>query len=152
MMSVFTYKAADKEFLVGAGLLPLNLTRNDWPARPLKVIQGTDIDFMDVHLYDVHGTMEPQLVSSEYYSWPTNRVPWICGEFGAHKSLYGSASAAAQPMQNWRNQMKYSYGFKGALFWVLDSDWVRNDGWWNLTDENGIINNYLSPNGLGWDY
>jgi hypothetical protein len=144
---MFSFYSCGKNGQADTGL-PVSLG-GGYPCRPRILILNTGIDFIDFHGYDANGvgTLQQQLDSSEYNYWQHNKITYMAGEYGACKNKYSSASAAGYPMRTWRDTLKNTYHFRGCIFWYWDDPNSRtaDGGYWNLTDNSGILNSYLCP-------
>lgn len=130
---------------------------DDRIVRPFWAIQdatlgGSSADFIDLHLYVEHGTVEEQL--SSLGSPSPGQKPLVLGEFGALKTSYVSASKAAEALRNFQiNACSSSLRFVGFMPWI----WDRNPSsatemtvgdianFYAVTDEGGAINGVLAP-------
>jgi hypothetical protein len=145
--SVFTFSVVGKSGLAGAGLLPLDMADNRWPARPLK-LQQSSIDFIDIHCYLPWGWSD-ELASSEWANIDKMRQPFLVGEFGAHRVSYPDVNEAADLLYDYREDV-YDLGFAGALLFTWDT---YSHTRWTAMEEGEVVNNRLKPTArYSWDF
>jgi hypothetical protein len=122
-----------------------------YPGRPASVSRWSGVDFIDLHAYPQGGsyTLAGDLATSEV-DWIGK--PYVLGEFGAVKSVYGNdVVAAAYGMRDTQvASCSVGSGAKGWLFWTYDTDLVDPDLasqglFYSLADNGGAINGQLAP-------
>jgi hypothetical protein len=118
------------------------------PGRAASVSIYGDADIIDIHVYpgSTSFSLSADLGSIGYSSF---KKPYIIGEFGATKSVYGNnITTAAYAM---RNLQITSCGLnaKGWLSWTWDSDTTTSLAGqalgYSLVDSRGAINGQLAP-------
>jgi len=138
--SVYTFRAVQKPgpngLILGSG------TDKRFPARPFWLSQ-TNLSYWDVHQYPQGPgwSATDDLNSSEFGSIDHSRMPYLEGEFGAFKSIYGDTTSAAMAMKSQRDTVR-NLGFSGWLFWTWND---TTEPLWTLLDNNGAINGLLAP-------
>jgi len=104
-------------------------------------IWESQADFIDLHLYPGLDLNLKQYVQN-FQMEGMQEKPIIMGEFGAFRSAYPSASAAAQALQEWQ-VASCQYGFDGWLLWTWDA--VEQTDFYNALSGDGEINSVLAP-------
>jgi hypothetical protein len=118
------------------------------PGRAASVsIYGT-VDILDIHVYPTSSSysLTTDLNSIEYSLF---KKPYIIGEFGAIKSVYGNnITTAAYAMKNLQIASCGLHA-KGWLFWTWDTDTMTSlatqNLFYSLADSRGAINGQLAP-------
>ncbi|MEN6386887.1 MAG: hypothetical protein ABFD79_17035 [Phycisphaerales bacterium] len=144
--SIFSFYCASQKYgLAGKGLLPLNLP-GSWPVLPSTLLQ-TDFDYIDMHSY-IPEDWDVTLESSQWSSLDKTLKPFMCGEFGALRTVYPDVFAAADALYNYRKIILDS-GFQGALLFTWDT-YVHTR--WTAMEDGGVVNERLSPKNewLNW--
>lgn len=110
-----------------------------FPARPVTVVKYTDVDYIDVHVYQAHGAMQDLLDSVEWSTLTTEAanagIPIHMGEFGAFDNEYDTARDAAVGMQDWW-ESGCAEGFGGFAYWTFKAN---GQDMWMATDNEGEI-------------
>ena len=117
-----------------------------FPARPYWLSRGTDLDFLDVHIYQADGSLaalDQNLQTEEWASVPLG-VPVIMGEFGCNTN-WGLNATTCVPHVRELQVSSCARGFSGWLFWTYDTDEQSGRGWVTMVDGGGAINRALSP-------
>lgn len=116
------------------------------PGRPAALSKFGDIDFLDIHLYpnpaawDAAG--ELATIEKDHFA-----KPYIVGEFGARKSVYGNdLRRAAFAMRDAQVAM-CGQGADGWLFWTWDTheNLANQELFYKLDENRGAINGVLAP-------
>ena len=137
--SVFTFLPVGKDGLAGAGLLPIETTDRRWPILP-SVLINTNIDYLDVHEYLPHD-WQASIASSNMGSLDWTAKPFVCGEFGAHRSHYGDVYGAAVALNQHRENI-FNSGFQGAYLFTWDT---YSHHRWTALEDGEIVNERLKP-------
>jgi len=126
------------------------------PGNPVAIAKWSDIDVVDMHTYPSGGGYTPaaDLASSDLGRAGVEPMskPYVIGELGARKDVYGnSVTAAALDMRDRQIQTcSVDKGARGWLFWTYDTDLVDPDLasqglFYSLADNSGAINGQLAP-------
>ncbi len=120
---VDTVSAAIRELdptaLVVVGMFPPN-EPNVWrpgDARfvpPVSVFAGSSADILDLHPYSGYIPLAQMMENFQVDGFADK--PWVMGEFGGFKFVYGSPQAAASGVQEWQVE-SCQYGAQGWMFW-----------------------------------
>ena len=125
-----------------------------YPGRPSSVADHTGVDFIDLHAYPDNTT---DRLASILGSDEVDKIskPYLLGEFGTLKTVYGNnITAAAYGMRDRQIESctvrdKVGNGAVGWLFWTYDTDVVNPDLssmglFYSLADNGGAINGTLA--------
>lgn len=106
----------------------------------------SSVDFVDLHLYPVFGSLVDQLNSTGVFA-PSVTKPVILGEFGAYKSDVASPASAAALLEGWQIQSCRVDGWRldGWVTWTWDTTAAEQPGIYNMLDGHGAIARVLSP-------
>jgi len=114
------------------------------PGRPAALSMSGAVDFLDVHVYaSAQHTSTVDLESVEYGQF---RRPWIVGEFGTQKSLYGNDVAKAANGMRGYQASTCKLGAQGWLYWTWDTheNLASQQLFFHLDDGGGAINAKLA--------
>jgi hypothetical protein len=152
MMGFFTNKAVGKPGFNGfttfcsANCKPGTDYRVPGRAASVSIYGAADI--LDIHVYPTSSSysLTTDLNSIEYGRFTK---PYIIGEFGAIKSVYGgNIVTAASAMKNLQ-VASCTLHAKGWLFWTWDTDTTTSLAsqslYYSLADSRGAINGLLAP-------
>jgi hypothetical protein len=124
---------------------PQDVPDTRFPARLAAITQFGAVDFVDVHVYpdtpDYRVASDLQTAESGLFT-----KPFIVGEMGAFKHVYGDVSRAAFGMRDLQIAT-CSSGAQGWLFWTWDTheDLANQRKFFHLSDSGGAINGQLAP-------
>ncbi len=104
-------------------------------------VGGSSADYIDLHVYAQGGSSTTELNSFEIPA--TRQKPLLLGEFGAKRSAYSSASAAALAVRDLQVQTCTGYGFSGWLLWTWDT--TEQPEFYNALENGGSLNGILAP-------
>jgi hypothetical protein len=151
-LGFFTNNAVGKTNFNGMGTYcstQCQSTVNYWvPGRPAAVSIYGQADFIDMHAYPSGSgySLKNDLASSEYSQF---KKPYILGEFGAKKSVYGNNITTAATAMRGLQTTSCTLNAKGWLFWTWDTTTTtklaNQDLFYSLTDSKGAINGQLAP-------
>jgi hypothetical protein len=115
----------------------------DWYVDTAPLVEESDLDFLDFHVY-----MGGDLTLREYAEnfgmigyWDR---PIILGEFGANRGDYSTITWAGLEFIRIMRET-CNLGFQGWLFWTNRT----NDDFWVFSDQDGYLQDLLSPANLG---
>jgi hypothetical protein len=116
------------------------------PGRPLALSVFGKADLIDIHIYPDTASYTPtsDLTSMEK---PQFRKPFMIGEFGARKSVYGNdLTKAAYAMRDFR-VATCQQGAQGWLFWTWDTyeNLASQELFFKMNETRGAINGQLAP-------
>lgn len=120
---------------------------NKWryPGRPSSVSIHGAADLIDLHLYPSAATWNTatDLSSMEFDKF---KKPYMIGEFGAFKRVYGEPTNAARGMRDVQ-VATCRYGAQGWLYWTWDTheDLAGMPLFVHMDDANGAVNGMLAP-------
>lgn len=131
------------------GIVPTPGGKPRFPGRPaaLSRAQADTVDFIDMHTYPSSRTaysVQQDLQSSELSLFAK---PFIIGEMGARKDIYGyDVRAAAYGMRDLQIAT-CKLGAQGWATWTWDtvSSLANQDKFFNQIESNGSINGQLAP-------
>ena len=110
-------------------------------SRTYAAIWESTADYIDLHAYP-GGDLTLAQHLENYGMDDMQTKPIILGEYGAFKSLFISAEAAAQSLLDWQVE-SCKYGIDGWLLWTWDDTTIGEII--PATAENGVIGDLLSP-------
>ena len=115
------------------------------PGRPASLSIFGAADFIDVHLYA--RTSYSSAVDLESVEYGLFRRPWIIGEFGTQKSVYGGDVVRAAAGMRGYQVSTCGLGAQGWLFWTWDTheNLASQPLFFHLDDGGGVINAQLAP-------
>ena len=122
-------------------------TINYWvPGRPALVSMYGGADVIDLHLYPnaPFYNAAAELVTVEASSF---QRPYLIGELGALKSVYGNSIVAAAYGMRDARVVTCKLGAKGWLSWTWDTyeNLASQDTLYKLVESNGAINGQMAP-------
>jgi hypothetical protein len=118
------------------------------PGRPAALSIFSKVDIIDMHVYPTSTTwsLRADLATSEYSLF---RKPYIIGEFGVMKSVYGNDVVKAAYAMRDLETASCPLGARGWLFFTWDSDQTTSlaslNLFYSVTDDRGAINGVLAP-------
>jgi hypothetical protein len=106
--------------------------------------QNSPLDFFDIHLYQLLGTLNEQI--PRYKIPSNNQKPLIMGEFGVENAH--PLSQALNDLKNWQVNSCQNFHFQGWLTWY----WPKNPNFsdpnlnfWAADESNNAVNQVLAP-------
>jgi hypothetical protein len=152
MMGFFTNNAVGKAGFNGLTTFCSTACKKDTdyrvPGRAAAVSQYGDVDILDIHAYprSASYSLKADLASIEDTAF---KKPYILGEFGAIKSVYGNKITTAALAMKSLQITSCGLGAKGWLFWTWDTDTTTSLAtqslFYSLADTNGAVNGQLAP-------
>jgi hypothetical protein len=116
------------------------------PGRPAAMSIYGVADFLDIHAYP---DASPWNASGELDTVERNRFrkPWIIGELGARKSVYGNDIVKAAYGMRDAQTATCGLGAQGWLFWTQNTheNLANQPLFFHLDEFNGAINGQLAP-------
>ncbi|NIO22884.1 MAG: cellulase family glycosylhydrolase [Candidatus Aenigmarchaeota archaeon] len=112
----------------------------------LLAVDRSDVDHLAIHFYprgNANEYLENYMNLAEYDQL-SGEKPLIWGEFGVHETHYPDINNAVNVLRDSMNG-SCSYNLQGWFLWTWDTN---NSNTWNAIEENGTINNAISP--LNW--
>ncbi|MFA6243619.1 MAG: thrombospondin type 3 repeat-containing protein [Candidatus Hydrogenedentales bacterium] len=145
--SVFTYSVFGM-----SGPNGLQGAAQRFPARPVTFVPGSDLSYIDIHVYPDQGNLLAALQTSEWSSIDLTQKPVVMFEFGASVSDYPDATVAANPLKAHRDT-SLSLGLTGSMLWTFNTQ-NQTPHYWAATDAGGVIGEKLAPisRNLNWEF